>query len=429
MVAMLGIGVGLAATRLPGARWFDGLLGAFLAWYIIGCWSQAAILMRSTALQVKEDAGAIRLAIVARQLAPLVVAFGIALLLARRSGMDSLKFDDFGHSQALHFVSTGLIVLPILALLPRAPSRQIVALRGRIGRFLRGFLAMLSGTALTLIVGTNLVLITVLVHIAIHGVRQLWPMRRQGVQYGANAFDADATWLFNWGSVVAVILWLLAVACLWRFAHLARLQSPVRWRLTALVSIFVAILGCLAGFIVAGGWLFVTRISPILGPFIWNQKPPLLWWLGTLSLATAAGWMTALLLRTSTESEVADSLHVPLPFAPQLHDRLPVLLLPAIWWLFDLGESIQQLIPLRSLLPEMVTLVLGDVSVLFFLAYCLSWLQVAWQRWKGYDASRLVLARVAAWQVAVIWLASALVILTGGPVAAWISFALWTWPA
>lgn len=427
MVCMLGIAVGLATSRLPNAHWFDGLLGAFFVWYTIGCWRQAAALARSTALHVDaDDLWTIRLAIGIRAIAPLVVACGIALHLGRRSGLEALKFGDFAHSQALEFVSTGLILLPVLALLPQMSQRQITAPRRRFGKLLSSILGIVAVAALSLVIGANLMLVTVLVHIAIHGVRQVQPFRRHGVQFDASAFDPDATRLFNWGAVAAVILWFAAVACLWRFARgTISTDAPARRQRVALAIIMAVTMAALACLVVAGGRLFVTQISPFLGRYIWIDKPPLLWWLALLFLATAACWLTAMLLRVPCDSEATNTFRVTLPSAPLLHDWLLVLSLPAVWWACNLIETIQTL---GSLMREMPGLLFGDVSTLLLLAYCLSWVHVAWRQWKGHDASRLELARVSPWHVAAVWLGCAAIIAVGGPVAAWISFALWTWP-
>ena len=303
--------------------------------------------------------------------------------------LEALKLGDFAHSQALDFLSTGLIVLPVLALIPQWPPRPNHGSSPSIRQFLRYILGIVAGTALSLVIGANLVLITVLVHIAIHGVRQVQPLRQLGVQFDASAFDPDATRLFNWGAVAAVILWLAAVACLWRFAR----STPPRthrldgdaWRWRLLMAVTMAALACL---VVAGGWLFVTRISPILGRYIWLEKPPLLWWLASLFLATAASWMTAMLLRPPG---FRGHEYHPCDAAVRSVSARPAAgaLLPAVWWVCNLIDTIH--VTLGSLMREMPGLLFGDVSSLLMLAYSLSWVQFAWRRWKGYDASRLEL--------------------------------------
>ncbi len=429
MVCMLGIGVGLAITRLPGAHWFDCFLGAFLVWYTIGCWRHAAALARTARGANLLDAPTIRMAMVSRCLAPPVVALGMALLLGRRSGWDALKLEDFAYSQAFDFLSTGLIVLPVLALLPQMTPREIAAPGRRFGQFVRSVLGIVVGAALSFVIGANLMLITVLVHIAIHGIRQAQPLRYLGVQLAESSFDANATRLFNWGAVTAVILWLAAIICLWRFARDATFtDAPAQWRRAALAIALPVTTAALAAVVVVGGWLFVTQISPILGQYIWIDKPPLLWWLGAVFLATAGSWMTSKLLRAPRGSDRVDTVQVTMSPAPLLHQRLFVLLLPAAWWVCELIDTIRYGAPLGSLLREMPEFLFGNVSSLLLLAYSLSWVQFAWHQWKGYDASQLELARISPWRAAAVWLGSAAVIAAGGPVAAWINFALWTWP-
>lgn len=425
MVAILGIAVALATTRLPGARWFDGFLGAFLVWYTIGCWSQAAALIRSARDASSEDAWTIRFAIGARGLAPMIVACGMALHFARRSGVVALssRLNDFAFPQLIDFLSTGLIVLPVLTLL--APLRSIAARRGGIRGIVSGLFEIVAGVGLCLLVGANLIMITVLVHLAVHGVRQYQPLRRLGVQIEGSSYDADTIRIFCWGAVAAVILWVAALAILSRLARgQTTTSASARWQRAALATMLAVTMTSLAVVIAAGGWLFGTQISPFLGQSVWTGKPPFLWGVALLFLATASWWMTGLLLRAPGESAAAIRLH--LPSAPFWHDRPLVLCLPVLWLASNWIDTIQSNWPLAP--HELAELFLGDITSLLLLAFGLSWVQLAWHYWKGYDASCLELSRVSPWRAVAVCLGCAMVIAAGGPVAAWINFVLWTWP-
>src|SRR4029453_19225470 len=126
------------------------------------------------------------------------------------------------------------------------------------------------------VVGANLIMITVLVHLAIHGVRQYQPLFRQGVSFDESAYDPQATRVFSWGAVAAVILWLAALAILRRWAREKTTASAsARWQSAALAIMLAVTITALVIVIASGGWLFGTQISPYLGQFIWSGKPPI----------------------------------------------------------------------------------------------------------------------------------------------------------
>ena len=434
MVCIFGVATGLAVTRFKRVEWFDGLLVAFAAWYLVGCWSQAAAIVRARRPNpaLGPFSAAIWFAVVTRVTAPLLVALGAGLSIAKSVPWESLRFDDFLAAQAFGFLCVGLLVVPILTTVD-APLSSPVR-RGGIGSWVTATLGNAAGILLAIICIGNLLFITVLVHLAIHGVRQHQAIFPDGDYFSESVFVSSSGEAFAATAVAATGTWCLAAGLL---AALAGTPEGSRRGLlfgTALAIALIAV-GALA---LLAHRLFANQISPILSDFILADKPSWMLGLGVLLWWAAGSWLTQRMLRRGREP--AESLCVVLPtrVAPYLHESLPVLLLPLTWWGFreqetfrELAESIWRLSDGRVKWKDFVWTAIDVVlqmSSLLILAYGLTWLQTAWSCWKGHHPRSLELLPVATGRLAAVWLSSLALLALAAPVWAWLCFALWTWP-
>ena len=426
LIVFVGLGGALSVVRLPGLSWYDGLLGAFAVWFLCKCWSAAWELARAFApdsARFQDAAPCMFAAVAGYVLAPLAVVLGTILHCAGRAGHSEMELDDFLHGQAFALSCLALVIVPTISVVQPyhlyQSNREVFT--GRLINVVATILAI--GVIIAQV--SYLLILPVLIHIAIDGVRVAQPFRRGGMQYTDGFVDDRTAANFACGAFIAASLWL---ATAWQSARLARaIKSRLFWLRPELW--LVILLAALTATLAWGHREFRTSISPILGPFLLSDKPAILFWLGLAVAVVVACWATRQILCNSAETYGTLTLTLParhkrpydtwvavsfIAVAWAVIARLPWIL-PIFWqngWRF-FWESLQY--------------IATDTEVLFMLAAVCVWLQIARNYRRGYDDRTVKVTRATYAQLISIWLAALGVTVTAAPVFAWLSFVLWTW--
>ena len=435
LVLIAGLSVGLATTRLPMVRWFDSVLAAFVAWFAIGCWGRSIYVWR-TPKQVDSATSPMVAAFstAAMFFAPIAVGLGAGLLIARETAPGAFRFDDYHFSQAFEFLCLGLILVPLIAVLDLNP-RPRPASGSKLWLIALDCAAMIAGAALTVALVGNMLLASVLVHVAINGVRSAQRHRPEGDQFSSEVYDPSSVAVFAFQALAAAAAWCLSV---WLLRAFARCPSSGQqtWRIGAGLT---ACLTAVAALLVTGISLAQRQVSPIVADFVLGTKPPILWWLAAPFLMVAAAFVASRLMRHSTATSTQDDEARNNANARPLDQWLVILLLPLVWWVADrwgalrgLSETIWERIEGKSSWEDFFwslgETVVFEAPTFLVLGYFLTWLQIAWQRCRRYDDVDGGLQTVAPSRLIAVWLASLAILAMAGPVWGWLCFVLWTWP-
>jgi hypothetical protein len=436
LVLMAGVSVGLAVTRIPQVRWFDGVLAAFVAWFAIGCWTRAIATLRTASqCETADQRIVLWLYALAKIVAPSAVGLGAGLLLAREAGVEELRILDLSHSQALRFLCLGLVMVTVITTVePPSVSKT----RSPVWQAITNAAGAIAGVGLALALIGDMMLIPMLVHLAISGVRGANRYFPAGDEFSPEAYDPSSLSTFAFQGIAAFAAWIVA-ALLLRALVNAAWGSRRCWILG--VTLVAAIL-VIASLLAAGMRLADRQVSPVMADFILHEKPVILWWLAVPFLATAACYASNRLLgvRSPNAAELRD-VKERTPMRPW-DQWLIVLFVPLVWWISDQWDSIRDVVELilkslggmardeflAMLFLSDVTLFLSDITTMLMLAYLLVWLQIAWRRWKGYDDHAGQWEQISPSRLVVVWQASLALLATAAPVWGWLIFVLWTWP-
>lgn len=429
---MAGVSVGLAVTRIPKLRWFDGVLAAFVAWFAIGCWTRAiATLRTATRGETADQRTVLLLYALARFLAPLAVGLGAGLLIARESGVEELRLLDLLHSQAFRFLCLGLVVVTVITTID-PPS--VTKSRARTWKAITNAAGAMAGVVLAIALIGNMMFVPMLVHIAISGVRRAHRYSPAGDEFSPEGYDPSSLSVFASQAIVAVAAWVVAAFLLRALAN-STWGSRRCWILGITLTATVAVV---ASLLAAGMRLADRQVSPVMADFIFHEKPVILWWLALPFLATAACYASNRLLGTG--SPTASELRIVPEQSPMrpLDQWLIVLFAPLLWWINDQWDNIRDIVelvltllggmPRDEFLWGVATIFLSDIATLLMLAYLLVWIQIAWRRWRRYDDDALHVESMPLTRLVVVWLASLALLVTAAPIWGWLCFVLWTWP-
>lgn len=419
--------VGLAARRLPNLTWLDVLLIVFATFCMLGVLSQALVVRRllvSTQNPVHALRGPLLAEVAIRSFAGIAI-IGITLEKVIQASQERPFFHLPTESEiALQSLLDGTMFLAILLIYP--PSASIQGLR--LSRLWRGVIVLATcsvALVMVLVFAAEAIGPSAFTHLAILKLAHPEAWTPGSIEFGS--LRPATIERFAGGSLLALSLWIMTAASYTQ----AVIRRPTAahfasyWQAAAEMTLFMLTLLLAWGF-----HLFVTQISPFLGPFV-GRQPAGYWSLAALFVAAGALWWTrtALLARGGLHPLL---VHLR-PGQRFAYEWLLVMALPVAWWL-SRQYFVVQLIRHGSdsvweKLESLVTLIAKTPEDFLALAVLAGFIQTAWRRWRGSDvAGAMEIVPISdTWPIRMTvthWLLLA----AAAPTVMWLCFVLWTWP-
>ncbi len=419
MTAVTGIAVGLAAARLSWAGWHEGVLAAVLCWFLIGLAPQILDLRAALRRTPGEDSWlrfAARLAIAWRVVAMALIIGYCVFETFRREGWIALPrqtFEIFDERRQLCDLTFYFAIVLILASAPQLAPRQST---GSVGRKLVAAVSWLLAAGLCLLVWTNWPFIVFLVHLAITGIENNFPLKFANPDIDLNLVARSQRFAVH--SLPAVSLVPLN---LWLVRRLARNWPGGRRRR------YLDAVGILFGIAAAasyGVWLKAVglpQFSPHLAANTASSMLSICLYAAPL-LLVASGAASYRLITSSPDSLQAPMLRWRREPRRYYHERRLTMATAAVaiggnltknlteggidWqtglqYLFDFPENYLQL-------------------AAFWLACC-----GVIRGWRKVDATAPGLIALSPWRFFTVWPAMFAALVTAIPLLAWFSFTFW----
>jgi hypothetical protein len=422
-ILTLGVAVGLAWRRVPGASVPDALLSALATWFAIGMVQYAArkgLCARDTHVETQVRHGADAVAAIA---IAAVIPLCLILSAISRSAIVSDESRDFLVSHAAKEFGDASILLAICCGygLTHGAPRAVDSKQRAGGRTIRAFALLAAALWISWVV-LNETLITSLVHTAIQGVEHARPTRWVGhvlqdwspTDKLAGQFVANA--YFSSGLLVIAIAVVVTMCRNWERGRL------VRSGLAAAAAV------CIAGELALIAWCrsVLPTIAPLEAALIGGQ--PVLNQLQALTLifiaATAATWrLTAVRLSLETVNDGQESGRDNRP----IHLRTPILWLGVIvivWQYWDEVQFAALFATSFAALADLAAVWLEPLMILQ-LALLIIFVSSLWRRWRGKQIERPARWSVNPAMFMTTWLILFCVALVTPAIAAWYGVALY----
>jgi hypothetical protein len=421
MGIVFGLAVGLAAMRQSRVEWYEGLLVSANYWIILGLASQIfdlhLALRRTPNLSADLRTGG-RFAIAWRLIVIALLVGYCTLEALRRQGLLTLPEVEgpmIAVGEALRNLLFYLALIMVMSSIPRRAPRQ-----RREAEFYRALkiAGWLPAAALCLSVWTAWPQITFLVHLAISGIENTFPL-----QYANPDVDLDLmarSRRFAVHACAAAALVPLSMCLTRRLSQAWSLTGRVPWTMIACLTMTLAAAAC---YIV---WLCTIGLPQFSPCFAENptSAPWSIWLSAGLLLVLASGAASYRLIGLASGTAPSAMLHWRREPRRYYHERgwtvfvLAIALAGKVFttlrsaWLFDLGGALQ----FFFIWPENYIIVGA-----FWLALCGAFRSLR-PRCESTAAGQdpLALGRFAG-----VWLPAFLTFFFAAPLLAWLSFSYW----
>jgi hypothetical protein len=421
MGIVFGLAVGFAAMRQSSVEWYEGLLVSAICWNILGLASQVfdlhLALRRTPNLSADLRTGG-RFAIAWRLIAIALLVGYCTLEALRRQGLLTLPEVEgpiIAVGEALRNLLFYLALIMVLSSIPwRAPRPR------RVAEFYRALkiAGWLPAAALCLSVWTAWPQITFLVHLAISGIENAFPLRYANPDVDLDLLARSRRFAVHSCAAAALVplnMWLTR-----RLSQAWSLTGRVPWTMIACLAMT---LGTAAGYLF---WLRTIGLPQFSPRFAENptSAPWSIWLTAGLLLVLASGAASYRLVGLASGTAPTAMLHWRRAPRRYYHERgwtafvLAIALAAKVFatlrsaWLFDLGGALQFFFTW----PENYIILAA-----FWLALCGAFRSLC-PRCESTAAGQ---APLAFGRFAGVWLASLITFLIAAPLIAWLSFSYW----